>query len=153
MLVKHQISKKCFFLSLMQNCSSFFSSKPSAIMADVGKLLWSPTSYVAFVVVNLYLGLWENICTCEFHRHWRFLYTARHYFIVELCKVNLGNSIMVWQLSRLLLLTLLFKMQTLSNLLNYKNYPATNLSQIVEMLQAITQEHGYKTKCENCNFA
>ena len=46
----------------------FFSIKPSG---GVGKLLWSPTSYIVLVVVYLYLGLLENVLTvtCEFHRH------------------------------------------------------------------------------------
>ena len=62
--------------------SSFFSSKPSEIMADVGKLLWAQMSYihnVVFVVVHLYPGLLENVLPCEFCQHWG--YIARRHFI------------------------------------------------------------------------
>ena len=54
---------KCFFCcprKLFIIFLSFFSSKPSAIMAYVGKLLWAPTSYLVFVVVHLYLGLLKH---------------------------------------------------------------------------------------------
>ena len=37
--------------------SCFFSNKPSAIMADVGELLWLAMLYIVSVVVHLYLGL------------------------------------------------------------------------------------------------
>ena len=39
-------------------------------MADVFKLLWTPTSYIVFVLVHLYLRLLENVLTCVFRRHW-----------------------------------------------------------------------------------
>ena len=75
---------KCIFLPLTQNClsflSSFFSSRPSA---GFWQAAIAPTSniHVVFVIVHLYLGLLENICTCAFHRHWRFLFVARCHFI------------------------------------------------------------------------
>ena len=77
------ILKCIFFLPPTQNCllflSSFLSSRPSA---GCWQAAIAPTSYIVFVVVDLYLGLLENICTCEFHRHWRFLFVARCHFIV-----------------------------------------------------------------------
>ena len=51
-------------------------------MNDVSKLLWTLMSYIVFVLVHLYLRLSENVCLCEFHRHWRILYIARHHFII-----------------------------------------------------------------------
>ena len=60
MPVKCQISKKAFLLPT-QNCSSssssFFFSKPSTRMADVGKLLWAQMLYRAFVWVQVYRWL------------------------------------------------------------------------------------------------
>ena len=71
-----------------QNCSSsvgfflsFFFSKPSTKMADVGKLLWEQTSYIVFVWVQVYLWLPENVVACEFHRHWGFVYIVECHFI------------------------------------------------------------------------
>ena len=85
-LVKRQISKKAFSPPT-QNCSSsfflssFFFSKPSAKMADVGKLLWAQTSYIVFVWVQVYLWLPENVVACEFHRHWGFVYIVECHFL------------------------------------------------------------------------
>ena len=61
---------------------SFFLSKPSGLMNDLGKQLWALTSYIVFVLVHLYLRLLGSVLPCEFHQHWRFLYIARCHFIV-----------------------------------------------------------------------
>ena len=59
----------------------FFSSKPSAKMANVGKLLWAKTSYIVFVWVQVYLWLPEHVVAYEFHRHWGFVYiVGRHLY-------------------------------------------------------------------------
>ena len=67
--IKHlwsaRFSKKC--CCCPREFVHHFFSKPGAIMADVGKLLWAQTSCIVFVVVCLYLGLLENILFCEFH--------------------------------------------------------------------------------------
>ena len=46
---------------IVHHLSSFFFSKPSANIANVGNLLWAQTSYIVFVWVQVYLWLPKNI--------------------------------------------------------------------------------------------
>ena len=46
------------------------------------KSLFLETRIIVFVLVQLHLRLSENILSCEFHRHWGFLYITRRHFIV-----------------------------------------------------------------------
>ena len=68
-LVKCQIFQTVFFAARCRPCktvhhllSSFFFSKPSAKIANVGKLLWAQTSYKVFVWVQVYFWLPEKCC-------------------------------------------------------------------------------------------
>ena len=72
-------------MSPTQNCSSFFFfffSKPSAKIADAGKLLWTQTSYIVFVWVQVYHWLPENIVAWEFYWHWEFVYIVECHLII-----------------------------------------------------------------------
>ena len=80
--------EKLFVIIIIFKFHSFFSSKPSTIVAGVDNSLWVITSYILFVVVHLYLGLLEIIPACEFRWHRRFLYIARHHFIVYMIAVH-----------------------------------------------------------------
>ena len=89
MLVKHQTSKIAFLLST-QNCSSplsFFSSKPSTIMARIDSLLWVLTSNI-LCSSELDFGLSVNIPSCEFHKHWSFLHIARCLVILFMIAIH-----------------------------------------------------------------
>ena len=75
---------------------SFFFSKSSRLMNDVGKLLWALTSYIIFVLVHLYLRLSENALPCDFHKHWRFQYIVRHHFLFMIWSVKLRILSVTW---------------------------------------------------------
>ena len=76
---------------------SFFFSKPSTKMADVGKLLWAQTSYIVFVWVQVYLWLPENIVACEFHRHWGFVYIVKcHLVSLHLFQLCLHSCLYIY---------------------------------------------------------
>ena len=65
----------------VHHLSSFYFSKPSAKMADVGKLLWAQMSYIVFVWVQVYLWLPENVVAYEFRWHWIFVCIVKHHFL------------------------------------------------------------------------
>ena len=87
--MKRQISKKAFspptrncssFFFLLLSRSSFFFSKPSGLMNDVGKLLWALTSYIVFVLVHLYRRLSKR-SSLQVSQVSNFLYIARRHFV------------------------------------------------------------------------
>ena len=50
---------KMFIIFFSSFSASIYSTK-----ADVGKLLWTQTSYIIFEAVYLYLGVLENVVAC-----------------------------------------------------------------------------------------